>query len=136
MTVTAGKGTQFLLATVPVGRLSSISGVAMSADQIDVTALDSMGSFREYIAGFKDGGDVPLSGFFDYSDAGQQALHDAFQSGETQACSIVFPTAQACKWAFSGVVTGFETSIEVDGAISFSATVKVSGQPVLSAVTG
>jgi len=134
MTVATGKGAQFLLDEVVVGKLSSIGGIAMSAETVDVTALDSVGSYREFIAGFKDGGEVSLSGYFDHSDTGQQALHDAFQDGEVVPCSIIFPAAQACKWTFDGLVTAFETGIELDTAVTFSATVKVSGQPILAAV--
>jgi len=49
-------------APVPVGNLSSIGGLELSADTIDVTTLDSTGGYREFIAGFKDAGEVALEG--------------------------------------------------------------------------
>ena len=60
-------------------------------------------------------------------------LYAAFESGTVSECEIVFPAAMACKWTFSGVVTAIETSAELDGAVSFSCTVKVSGKPSLVA---
>ena len=133
MAKTAAKGTIFKVGTKPVGALTSIGGVSASADTIDVTALDNEDGYKEFIGGFKDGGDVSLSGHFDYEDEGQKALYAAFESGTVSECEIVFPAAMACKWTFSGVVTAIETSAELDGAVSFSCTVKVSGKPSLVA---
>lgn len=132
----AGKGTSFSFGESTVGNLTSIGGVSVSADTIDVSTLDNSDGYKEFISGFKDGGEVSLSGYFDYSDAGQKALYAAFESGEIEECTILFPTAMACKWTFNGVVTAIETGAELDGAISFSCTVKVSGKPTLSAVAG
>ena len=132
----AGKGTSFSFGQTVVGNLTSIGGVSVSADTIDVTTLDNADGYKEFLAGFKDGGEVSLSGYFDYSDVGQKALYTAFESGTVTECTILFPTAMACKWEFDGVVTSIETSAELDGAISFSCTVKVSGKPTLSAVSG
>lgn len=133
---TAAKGTTFKFGTQSVGSLSSIGGVAASADTIDVTTLDNADGYKEFIGGFKDGGEISLSGYFDYADAGQKALYAAFESGEVSDCEILFPTAMACKWTFDGVVTAVETGAELDGAVSFSCTIKVSGKPTLAAVTG
>lgn len=131
----AAKGTTFKFGDAAVGSLSSIGGVSASADTIDVTALDNVNGYREFVAGLKDGGEVSLSGYFDYADAGQKALYAAFESGETEECEIVFPTAMDCKWTFSGVVTAIETGAELEGAVSFSCTVKVSGKPALAKVS-
>ena len=48
-------------APVPVAGLTSIGGLELSADTIDVTKLDSAGGYREFIGGFKDGGPLLLS---------------------------------------------------------------------------
>ena len=132
----AGKGTKFSFGTTEVGSLTSIGGVSASADTIDVSTLDNENGYKEFVAGLKDGGEVSLSGYFDYADAGQKALYAAFESGEAADCVITFPTAMAAKWTFSGVVTAIETGAELEGAISFSCTVKVSGKPTLAAVSG
>lgn len=132
MAKTAAKGTSFKFGENTVGSLTSIGGVSASADTIDVTALDNTTGYREFVAGLKDGGDISLSGYFDYADAGQKALYTAFESGEEGDCEIVFPAAMDCKWTFSGVVTAIETGAELEGAVSFSCTVKVSGKPTLA----
>lgn len=127
----AAKGTSFKIGTISVGELSSIGGVSVSAETIDTTTLDNTDGYRTFIAGFKDGGEVSLSGFLKYNDAGQKAIYTAFESGTVQSCSIVFPTAISASWTFNGVVTAFETGAELEDAVSFDATVKVSGKPTL-----
>lgn len=117
-------------ATTAIGGLTSIGGIEVSADTVDVTALDSEGGYREFIAGFKDAGDVSLEGYLDDDDAGQAAAYAALESGEVQTCEIAFPNGS--KWAFKGIITGFSTGAELEDAVSFSTTVKVSGKPTFT----
>ncbi len=126
-----GVGTKFKLGSNAIGGLTSIGGIEASADIVDVTALDSVGSYKEYIAGFKDAGEVSLEGYLDdTTQANQKSVYDAFSSGEAQECTIEFPNGG--KWTFNGVVTGFGTSVSVEDAITFSATIKVSGAPTFT----
>ena len=118
-----------------VGHLTSISGISASSETIDVTALDSTGGYREFLASFKDGGEVSISGFFDYEDEGQTTLMTAFNAETKDSYAIEFPESVGAKWTFSGVVSAIETGAETGNAVSFSATIKVSGKPVLSALS-
>lgn len=116
-----------------VAGLTEIGGLELSADTIDVTALDSEGGYREFIAGFKDAGEVSLSGFFNpETGKGQKELYDLFQSGNTEDFTIEFPATTKTKWAFTGIVTGFSTSTSVEDPITFEAVIKVSGNPTLT----
>lgn len=118
---------------VMVAGLTSIGGLELSADTIDVTTLDSDGGYREFIAGFKDAGEVSLEGYFDPGEGnGQKELYDLFQSGAVEDFTIAFPDSTKAKWQFKGVVTGFSTSADLEDPLAFSATIKVSGQPTLT----
>lgn len=119
---------------VTVAGLTSIGGLELSADTIDVTTLDSDGGYREFIAGFKDAGEVSLEGYLKL-DEGQQALYDLFESGETEDFTILFPNNMG-SWQFKGVVTGFSTSADLEDPLSFSATIQVSGKPTLTIGAG
>src|SRR5574344_1304599 len=132
----AAKGTSFKIAATVVGSLTSIGGIKLSADTTEVTSLDNTDGYKEFVGGFKDGGEVALSGYFDYSDVGQTALYTAFEAGTSSACTIEFPSAIGGKWTFNGVVTAYETGAEVSGAVSFDCTIKVSGKPTLAALSG
>jgi len=120
---------------VAVAGLTSIGGLELSADTIDVTTLDSDGGYREFIPGFKDGGEVPLEGYLEpETGKGQKELYDLFESGEVEDFAIEFPNNIA-KWEFKGVVTGFSTGADLEDPLSFSATIKVSGKPTLTVGT-
>lgn len=117
-----------------VAGLTSIGGLDLSADTIDVTSLDSDGGYREFLAGFKDAGEVSLEGFFMITageDNGQSQLYKLFEDGDEEDFSIVFPPKTKTLWQFKGIVTGFGTSAAVEDPVSFSATIKVSGEPKL-----
>ena len=116
-----------------VAELTEIGGLELSADTIDVTSLDSEGGYREFIAGFKDAGEVSLSGFFNPTTGkGQKELYDLFESGATSEFIIEFPASTKTKWEFKGVVTGFSTSTGVEDPVSFESSIKVSGRPTLT----
>ena len=127
----AAKGTELSIGASGVASLNSISGPSMSADTIDVTTLDSVDGYREFVGGLKDGGEVAVGGFLDFGDTGQEAIQTAFDSGAVTACTIVFPAAIGATWTFDAVVTKYETGAELEDAVSFSATLKVSGKPSL-----
>lgn len=124
-------GTKIQIGSNFIAQLTSIGGLELSADTIDTTSLDSDGGYREFIAGFKDAGEVSISGYFAPGDTGQAAAYAAFESGAVMPFSIIFPAALGASWNFNGVVTGFSTSAELEEAISFEGTIKVSGKPTL-----
>ena len=124
-------GTQILINSDSIAGLTSINGVSLTAETLDTTTLTSNGGYREFTGGFKDGGEVTVSGYFEPGDAdGQVAVYNAFESGDAIPFSIIYP--QGAPWGFNGVVTGFSTSAELEGLIAFEATIKVSGKPSLN----
>lgn len=135
---TRALGTKLTKGTQDIAGLTSIGGVEITADTIDVTTLDSDGGYREFIGSFKDGGEVPIEGFFDSDTAsGQVELQDSLDAGTAEDYTITFPTTPTAEWAFKGVVTGFKVGdVDVDGTIGFGATIKVSGKPALTVGTG
>lgn len=126
-------GTKLLINSSSIAGLTSINGLALTADTIDKTTLSSIGGYREFTGGFKDGGEVTASGYLEPSDTtGQVALYNAFESGNTIPMSVLFPPQMGASWDFNGVVTGFSTSAELEDMVSFEVTIKVSGKPNLN----
>lgn len=132
-------GTKLLVAAsagstkTAVGGLKSISGIDASADDVEVTDMGNTDGYREYLPGFKDGGEVTVSGYLDGEDAGQARMLELLDSGDVVGCEIKFPTKIGKSWTFKAGVTKFTTSADVDDAITFDATLKVSGKPTLAA---
>lgn len=116
-----------------IGGLTEIGGIELSADTLDNTTLESDGGYREFIGGFKDAGEVSLSGYLEINSSnGQKKMYDTFETGDVQDFAIEFPESIGAKWAFKGVVTGFSTGASLEDLISFGATIKVSGKPTLT----
>jgi predicted secreted protein len=132
-------GTKLQIGTgtpVTVAGLTSIGGLELSADTTDVTTLDSDGGYREFIAGFKDAGEVSLEGYLELEQGkGQKDLYDLYESGEVKDFTILFPDNMG-SWEFKGVVVGFSTSADLEDPLSFSCTIKVSGKPTLTVGAG
>jgi predicted secreted protein len=126
----AGYGTILTRGVNQIAELTSISGPSVSADSIDVTNFSSPNSYREFIRGFKDGGEVSLEGNFIAGDTdGQIGLMTDFEAGTVQ--SFVITLTNGTTWTFSAVVIKFETTEPFDSKVGFSCTLKVSGKPVL-----
>lgn len=117
---------------VTVGGLTSIGGIEISAEAIDVTALDNSTGYREKIPGFKEVGDVSLSGFLDGADNGQEQMYTLLNSQAVTTFEIIFPTKIGKKWTFTGYVSAFSTSADVGDAIAFESTIIVTGQASLA----
>ena len=109
-----------------VGRLTSVGEIAPEAEELDVTTLESTGGYREYMQGFRDSGEVEISGYHDAADAGQKGIRSAFASGASGAFEVAFPDGTTV--SFSGFVKSHSIgSAEVDGAIGFGAVIRISG---------
>lgn len=112
---------------VTVGKLTSVGEIAPEAEELDVTTLDSEGGYREYLQGFKDAGELEVSGYHHKNDAGQTALRTAFDTSAPGKVEIAFP--DGTKASFSAYVKSHSIgSAEVDGAIGFGATLRLTGR--------
>lgn len=130
-------GTIIQINSNAIAGLTSVNGVNLTAETIDKTTMTSTGGYREFGGGFKDGGEVTVGGYFEPGDTnGQVAMYTAFEAGDAIPFNIIYP--QGASWDFNGVVTGFGTGADLEGLVSFEATIKVSGKPSLnfSASTG
>lgn len=128
-------GTTLKVNSKAVGGLTTINGIEISAETVDLTALDNQSGYREKEPGFKDGGEVTVSGFLDGSDDGQDEMYTLLNSGATTTCNIVFPAKIGKTWTFTAGVSRFVTGAELEGGVTFEATLLVSGQPNLGAST-
>jgi predicted secreted protein len=115
-----------------VAELTSIGGPSISLDTIDVSSHDSEAdddSYRTYVGGLIDGGEVSLEGnLAELADADE--IQGALDDRDELGFEIEFPTGDM--WEFDGIVTAFETLAPHDGKLGFSASLKITGQPVLT----
>lgn len=109
-----------------IGKLTSIGEVAVTSNDIDVTTLDSAGSWHEYIQGTRDVSELVLAGIHLKTDAGQVLCRTLLGTGATGYFWITFPDGQVV--AFTAYVKGYTAGpAEIDTAVMFGATLKVTG---------
>ena len=131
----SGVGTQFLRwntgtgAWVAIANIKSITGPSMARNNIDTTALDTVGGYRTFISGFRDPGTLTLNMLF--TRDGYEALKTDFESDLMQNYQIVLPDTDVTSLAFEGQVTELPLTIPTDDAVTCDVTIKVSGQVVL-----
>jgi predicted secreted protein len=113
-----------------IAEVNSIEGPSMSADTIDVTSLDSTGGYREFITGFRDGGEVTLE--MNFTRDGYLAMLADFEAGLNVNYQIVLPDTGATTFDFAGLVTALSMSVPTDDKVTASVTIKVDGQPTVT----
>ena len=123
-------GTKFTFNSIVIPNLSSIGEVSVSADELDATTLDSASGYREFLAGFKDSGEVTITGYHDGS-AAQAGIRTAFGTGAAATTIITFPDNKTV--TFQSFVKGFSIgSADVDGIVGFGATFRITGAVVVA----
>ena len=112
--------------TVVIGSLTSVGEISPDSEELDATCLDSSGGYREFLQGFKDSGELTLTGYLDPEKPGQAQMVTLYGSGALGYFWVTFPDQATV--AFNAYVKSFTVgSAEVDGIVGFGATLRVSG---------
>lgn len=129
-----GQGSEFHLGTGTGSTLTKLLEViALSVpqveiDEVEATSFDSNG-FREYIPGLKDGGEITIEGNYISGNATDLLLLGAL--GASRLYKIVVPAATGNRQCTGSVVLkSYVPDIPLDDRMTWSATFKVSGEPV------
>lgn len=134
----AGVGTLFRrwsgTAWVNIAEVNSITGPNKTRETIDVTSLDSVGGYREFIASFRDGGTVQLT--MNFTRATYDLMNDDFEDDTAQSYEIVLPDAENTTLEFNGLVTEVPLTISTDDKVTADVTIKVTGQPTVNSGSG
>jgi len=110
-----------------VADLTRIGEIGVESDEIDVTTLDSDSGYKEFIASFKDAGEVALEGIIKSEDAMEDMLDIAEDQGVE---SWLIETSSGSKWEFDGFLKSFrEGEATVDGVRTFTGSIRISGAP-------
>ena len=115
--------------------VTNISGPGLSLDTVDVTGHDSTGAWEEVVGTILRSGEISLDLVYDPADATHKyaaggLLYDLV-SRTAIALTLEFSDTATTTWSFNALVTGFEPGMPVDGFLSASATLKLTGQPTL-----
>lgn len=113
-----------------IAEVKNITGPGMVRDFIDVTSLESTGGYREFITGFRDGGELTFSMIFT-RDGFDDLLLD-FDDDNSHNYQVVLPDTGATTFDFAGYITGLPLTIVPDDAIIVDVTVKITGQVTMT----
>jgi len=112
--------------TKVIGSLTSVGEISPDSEELDATCLDSAGGYREFLQGFKDSGELTLSGYLDPDKPGQKQMMTLYGTGALGYFWVTFPDQATV--AFNAYVKSFTLgAADVDGVVGFGATLRISG---------
>lgn len=109
--------------------VTSITPFGYTREAIDATHMQSPDSFKEYIAGLMDAGEVSVE--MSFIPSASDPLVAALVYG-ARNYQILFPTIAT--FTFRAICTSYSPTAPVDGKMTASAAFKISGKPVFASV--
>lgn len=120
---------------VTVLEITKLAGPGMKVDMKEATNMLSPNTFKEFIAGLREGGDITFEGNYIPKDATQLNTQADLNAGTLSTWSLTLagtPGNTNCGiWMFSGYVSGLTPNIPLDDRITVSGSIKITGKPVL-----
>lgn len=120
------------VAFASVAYVKKLGGPSLSGDTEDVTCHDSSLSFEEVIPTILRTGEVSVDLVYDpqaVTHAATSGLIAKLQNKTLAQYQVVFPGPYT--WTFDGFSTKFEPGEPVDGALTATASLKITGAPTL-----
>tara|TARA_B100002019_G_scaffold111531_1_gene95951 strand:- start:13319 stop:13747 length:429 start_codon:yes stop_codon:yes gene_type:complete len=115
-----------------LGSITDLTPPAVTKDTIEVTSHGD-GGIRKYIGGLVDFGEVAITVNYNPDNTAHARFRTLAQSPNDLATTantgfkITFADSGATELTFNGIVTGFEQEAPIDGQLSATITIKVSG---------
>lgn len=114
-------------ADLKIANLTSIGEIGVESEEIDATDLDSPDNYKEFIAGSKDAGEVPIAGNIKDESNVEKMLALA-ESQSVEPWTVTYPSGAT--WKFRAFVKSFKDGEKTtDGLATFTATLRISGKP-------
>jgi predicted secreted protein len=113
-----------------VAEVMDITPPPMERDDIEVTNQQSVDGWREYIPGWRDGGEVEFNCNWLPTNATQDevtGMLETFNDNDLHNWRIVLPDAIKTI-SFAGFITAFEPDLPLEEQGQLSITIKVSGK--------
>lgn len=129
-----GEGTLLTIGANVIAELTKIERSGAKADLQDVTNMQSVGAYREWLPTLLDAGDITIEGnFLGNQEATQQSLQTLFDAQTlSTGCTIAFPGAKGT-FTFSCYVSEQPAfSATVEKQVTFTAKLKITGQPTFA----
>ncbi len=130
-----GKGLTFKKGSTPIAQITEMGDFGESSTDVDVTSHDTSGNYKEYIAGLKEGGELPVTCVFSKADtSGQiQAITDC-QNGTRSTYTISFAAGDgtAATWSALMHPKSYKIRSPITDVVKIAFVFKIDGQPVFT----
>ena len=129
-----GYGTILKKGSTPIAEVTSITGIGVNREVVDVTNLSSTDGWKEFIPTLLEFTEITLNINFIPSNSTQSftaGLGKDLVDGTLDSFTLSFPDAST-NWSFSAYVTKFAVTAAVAGALTATITLKPSGKPTLA----
>ena len=113
-------------AYIPLAEVVNVNPPQVERGDIDATHHNSPNGYKEYIPGFREGGEVPLT--LNWVPSASDALLAAFNSNTVDSWRITMPSGLTC--TFDGYVKQHSPVTPREDKMMLDVVVKVSGRPV------
>jgi hypothetical protein len=125
-----GATTAATTATILLGGMTNIPAPPFTRGFVDVTAHDSPGGTREFIADLKDPGELSCTLNWTPGNATHDVLIEMMAEAEPRFFTITWPmVSPSVTCEFNALLTGFEPSGEADGGqLTASVTLRITGE--------
>jgi hypothetical protein len=120
-----------------IAEITKLTPPNLSRDDIDVTHTLSSNGYREFIGGWRDGGEVSMEANWLPTGATQSytspGLHGLFNAKDVpHNWKILVGTGPLITIAFTGFITAFEPDLDIENQGKLSVTIKISGKPIVT----
>ncbi len=117
-----------------IANVKNITGPNKTRATLDTTSLDTLGGYRTFIAGLRDGGNVQFT--LNFTRGGYNKMNADFESDVKQNYEIYLSQdPEETSFEFEGLVTELPLNISED-IITCQVTIKVSGQVATDSGSG
>lgn len=114
---------------VTVSEVKSLSGPTTQSQVIDVTHMESDDNTREFLPTLIDPGEMSFVVNLKPGSVGHKALRSDQKTRVRRDWRLQFTDADLTTWEFSGYVTQFGVTAEIESALEANCTIKLTSWP-------
>lgn len=112
-----------------IAEVRGVRGPGLVGATTEVTSFDSANDVREFIATLRDPGSLSFTINYLPANATHTALLTDLRDGRTRNFRLAMGDTGTVTLNFTGIVTGFEITAELEQSIQANVSIKVTGWP-------
>ena len=108
-----------------IAEIRAVTGPSASRDVIDVTSLDTEEGSKEFITGFRQGGEVTLA--MNFTRGTYELMKEDFEAQDEKDYAIAFDDVDNSYLQFYGLVSKLPVAVESDDKVTANITITITG---------